>query len=45
VTSLADLGHVVSMAEVDIAMRRAFEDLFGPTVRAPAAAETVAAGR
>jgi lipoyl(octanoyl) transferase len=31
VTSLADLGIVVSMAEVDMAMRQAFEGLFGPT--------------
>ncbi|HEY0292178.1 MAG TPA: lipoyl(octanoyl) transferase LipB [Hansschlegelia sp.] len=33
VTSLADLGRVVSMAEVDMAMRDAFEDIFGPTLR------------
>jgi len=31
VTSLTDLGHVVSMPEVDMAMRREFEGLFGPT--------------
>lgn len=30
VTSLADLGHPVSMAEVDIALRHAFEEVFGP---------------
>ncbi len=29
VTSLVDLGHLVSMAEVDIALRRAFEEVFG----------------
>jgi len=29
VTSLADLGHLASMAEVDIALRRAFEEVFG----------------
>ena len=29
VTSLADLGVPVSMAEVDMAMRTQFEDLFG----------------
>jgi lipoyl(octanoyl) transferase len=29
VTSLADLGHLVSMAEIDIALRRAFEEVFG----------------
>jgi lipoyl(octanoyl) transferase len=43
VTSLADLGHIVSMPEVDIALRRAFESLFGPTVRAQAATATGAA--
>ena len=32
VTSLTDLGIPVSMAEVDIVMRREFEVLFGPTV-------------
>jgi lipoyl(octanoyl) transferase len=31
VTSLADLGLPVSMAEVDIMLRREFEALFGPT--------------
>ena len=31
VTSFLDLGHVVTMAEVDMAMRSAFEDVFGPT--------------
>jgi lipoyl(octanoyl) transferase len=35
VTSLADLGHAVAMAEVDRALRRAFEGLFGATVEAP----------
>jgi len=39
VTSLADLGHLVSMAEVDMAMRAAFEELFGATAAAQAAAE------
>jgi lipoyl(octanoyl) transferase len=33
VTSLADLGLPVSMAEVDIALRQEFEGVFGPTVR------------
>jgi lipoyl(octanoyl) transferase len=33
VTSFLDLGHVVTMPEVDIAMRRAFEDVFGPVRR------------
>ena len=30
VTSLADLGVPVSMADVDVALKRAFEDVFGP---------------
>jgi lipoyl(octanoyl) transferase len=34
VTSLADLGLPVSMAEVDMALRRSFEELFGATQRA-----------
>jgi lipoyl(octanoyl) transferase len=34
VTSLADLGLPVSMPEVDMALRQAFEDLFGRTVAA-----------
>jgi lipoyl(octanoyl) transferase len=31
VTSLVDLGHPVTMTDVDIALRQAFEELFGPT--------------
>jgi lipoyl(octanoyl) transferase len=31
VTSLVDLGHPVTMADVDIALRQAFEEVFGPT--------------
>ena len=31
VTSLVDLGHIVSMEEVDIALKRAFEEIFGST--------------
>lgn len=31
VTSLADLGHRVAMAELDAALRAEFERLFGPT--------------
>jgi lipoyl(octanoyl) transferase len=31
VTSLEDLGQIVSMPEVDIALRAAFERRFGPT--------------
>jgi lipoyl(octanoyl) transferase len=33
VTSLADLGLPVGMAEVDMVLRREFEALFGPTAR------------
>ena len=33
VTSLVDLGIPVTMPEVDGAMRKAFEEIFGPTVR------------
>jgi len=32
VTSLVDLGHPVSMADVDVALRQAFEDVFGSTI-------------
>lgn len=39
VTSLVDLGHLVSMADVDIALRAAFEEIFGATrARQPDAA-------
>jgi lipoyl(octanoyl) transferase len=31
VTSLVDLGHPVTMEDVDLALRQAFEQLFGPT--------------
>ena len=34
VTSFEDLGHLVSMAEVDMALRAAFERRFGPTAAA-----------
>jgi lipoyl(octanoyl) transferase len=34
VTSLVDLGHIVSVAEVDMALRSAFEATFGQTVDA-----------
>jgi len=30
VTSLVDLGHLVTMEDVDIALRQAFEQVFGP---------------
>jgi lipoyl(octanoyl) transferase len=35
VTSLVDLGHLATMEDVDVALRQAFEELFGPaTTRA-----------
>jgi lipoyl(octanoyl) transferase len=43
VTSLVDLGHVVTLPEVDMVLRREFEQLFGatrpdqPAIAAPAA--------
>lgn len=38
VTSLADLGHPVTMTDVDVALRQAFEQVFGPVeARLPAA--------
>jgi lipoyl(octanoyl) transferase len=38
VTSLADLGHPVTMMDVDVALRQAFEQVFGPVeARSPAA--------
>jgi lipoyl(octanoyl) transferase len=40
VTSLADLGRAVTMAEIDAVLRREFEPLFGPPARAPAAADS-----
>src|SRR5665811_2223349 len=30
VTSLADLGHTATMADLDIALRQAFQEVFGP---------------
>ena len=35
VTSLVDLGLPVTMADADVALRQAFEDVFGPTVAVP----------
>jgi lipoyl(octanoyl) transferase len=35
VTSFLDLGHVVSLPEVDMALRSAFEEVFGPVQQAP----------
>jgi lipoyl(octanoyl) transferase len=43
VTSLEDLGHLVTMPEVDVALRTAFERRFGPTVSAPSEALVTAA--
>ena len=40
VTSLVDLGHLVSMADVDIALRQGFEEVFG-AVKAPLPVATV----
>jgi lipoyl(octanoyl) transferase len=42
VTSLEDLGQIVSMAEVDIALRPAFERRFGPSADAPESLVTAA---
>jgi lipoyl(octanoyl) transferase len=36
VTSLADLGLTATMADVDVALRAAFETVFGPTIDEPA---------
>jgi lipoyl(octanoyl) transferase len=46
VTSLVDLGQLVMMADVDIRLREAFEEVFGPTVReeAPVEKQTLPAG-
>ncbi len=35
VTSFEDLGHIVSMAEVDMALKQAFERRFGPATPTP----------
>ena len=32
VTSLVDLGRPVALADVDLALRAGFEEVFGPTV-------------
>ena len=36
VTSLADLGQLIPMHEVDVALKRAFEETFGPVERVEA---------
>jgi lipoyl(octanoyl) transferase len=41
VTSLADLGRAVTMAEIDAVLQREFEALFGPLARAQAAADSL----
>jgi len=33
VTSLADLGQLISMHEADMALKASFEKVFGPVVR------------
>ncbi len=46
VTSLADLGHIVSLPEVDAVMRREFEVLFGSTINyAVGSTENTSPGR
>ena len=45
VTSLADLGIRVSMAEVDMVLRREFEELFGATDHAVGSTENTSPGR
>ena len=40
VTSLADLGRAVTLAEIDAVLRREFEPLFGPVMPTHAAAES-----
>jgi lipoyl(octanoyl) transferase len=44
VTSLADLGLTATMADVDMALRREFEALFGPTAYAVASTENASPG-
>jgi lipoyl(octanoyl) transferase len=45
ITSLADLGIVVSMAEVEMALRREFEGLFGATDHTVGSTENTSPGR
>ncbi len=40
VTSLSDLGHTLTMADVDIALRKAFEEVFG-SVKTPLPEATI----
>ena len=41
VTSLADLGRAVTLAEIDTVLRQEFEPLFGPVASAHAAADSL----
>jgi lipoyl(octanoyl) transferase len=41
VTSLADLGRVVTMTEIDALLQREFESLFGPVARNHAATDNL----
>lgn len=41
ITSLVDLGLPVTMADYDIALKAAFEEVFGPAVAAPAYSEPI----
>ena len=45
VTSLVDLGHLVTMADVDIALRQAFEDVFGAAGSAAAGSDGLTSSR
>src|SRR6266540_4002960 len=40
-TSLADLGRAVTLIEIDVALRREFEHLFGPVARSQAATDSL----
>jgi lipoyl(octanoyl) transferase len=40
-TSLADLGRTVALTEIDVALQREFEQLFGPVARGQAAADSL----
>jgi len=41
ITSLADLGHAVTLPEIDAALRREFEHLFGTVARGQVAADSL----
>src|SRR5262249_52022871 len=42
-TTFADLGRAVTLTEIDVALRREFEQLFGPVARGQAAADSLVA--